>query len=87
MHMDQVDTLRSSRVSFDAHERINSGGSFPGAPGTRLSKDGWFSGPGGASSTEVLNALRLQDYGNNNTGEHATVGANVTAAATERGQL
>lgn len=89
MHMDQVDTLRASRVSFDAHERINSGGSFSGPLGSRLSKDGWFTGPGGASSTEVLNALRLQECGNNNNnaGELATVSANVTAAATERGQL
>jgi len=80
--MDQVDTLRASRVSFDAHERKNSSvGSFSGAPGSRLSKDGWFTGPGGASSTEVLNALRLHEVGHNNTGEHAT------ASATERGQL
>lgn len=89
MHMDQVDTVRAARVSFDAHERINSsGGSFSGAPGSRRSKDGWFTGPGGASSTEVLNALRLHELGDNNTGERAaTVGANVTASATERGQL
>ena len=32
MKMDQVDTLRSSRVSFDAKE------------GARHSKDGWFTG-------------------------------------------
>jgi len=50
MKMDQVDTLRSSRVSFDAKE------------GARHSKDGWFTGPGGGSSAEVLNALRLDSY-------------------------
>lgn len=80
MKMDQVDTLRASRVSFDAHERIGSG-SFSGGPGSRQSKDGWFTGPGGASSTEVLNALRLQDYGR---GEGAGAGEHNT---TERAQL
>lgn len=64
--MDEVDVNRASRVSFDAHARSLSG-SFSGPPGARLSKDGWFTGPGGASSSEVLNALRLESYAHNET--------------------
>lgn len=45
MKMDQVDTLRASRVSFDARARsASAGGSFSGVPGARRSKEGWFTG-------------------------------------------
>ncbi len=83
MKMDQVDTLRASRVSVEAHVRSESG-SFSGGPGARLSKDGWFTGPGGASSTEVLNALRLESVARHEGSGEDNNGTTTTTRAPTR---